>query len=59
MNSRIDFVTYEVGCAIPAKPGMRDADIQTPCLVPHLDAFGYNISKWIITPRPMARPSNA
>ncbi len=33
----------EVGFDIPAKPGMAEADIQTPCLVLDLDALERNI----------------
>jgi len=33
----------EVGYDIPAKPGMAEADIQTPCLVVDLDALERNI----------------
>ena len=35
----------EVGFDIPAKPGMAEADIQTPCLVLDLDALERNIRK--------------
>ena len=36
---------FEVGFNIPAKPGMNEADIQTPCLVLDLDALERNIKK--------------
>ncbi|SFM01213.1 D-3-hydroxyaspartate aldolase [Shimia aestuarii] len=37
--------TYEVGFDIPAKPGMDEAEIQTPALVLDLDALERNIKK--------------
>lgn len=37
--------SYEVGFDIPAKPGMDEADIQTPALVLDLDALERNIKK--------------
>ncbi|MEQ8255700.1 MAG: DSD1 family PLP-dependent enzyme [Roseovarius confluentis] len=36
---------FEVGFDIPAKPGMSEAEIQTPCLVLDLDALERNIKK--------------
>ncbi|MDO5706029.1 MAG: DSD1 family PLP-dependent enzyme [Paracoccus sp. (in: a-proteobacteria)] len=36
---------YEVGYDIPAKPGMKEEDIQTPCLILDLDALERNIRK--------------
>jgi 3-hydroxy-D-aspartate aldolase len=39
------FTNLEVGYDIPALPGMREADIQTPCLVLDLDALERNIKK--------------
>ena len=36
---------YEVGYDIPAKPGMKEEDIQTPCLILDLDALERNIKK--------------
>jgi len=39
------FDDYEVGYDIPAKPGMSEDDIQTPCLVLDLDALERNIKK--------------
>ena len=40
-----NFDEYEVGFDIPAKPGMDESDIQTPCLVLDLDALERNIKK--------------
>jgi 3-hydroxy-D-aspartate aldolase len=40
-----DFDELEVGYDIPAKPGMDEADIQTPCLLLDLDALERNIRK--------------
>ncbi len=40
-----NFDEYEVGYDIPAKPGMDEADIQTPCLVLDLDALERNVKK--------------
>lgn len=37
------FDGFEVGYDIPAKPGMKEEDIQTPCLVVDLDAFEKNV----------------
>lgn len=45
MKDMKDFDGYEVGFDIPAKPGMDEADIQTPCLVLDLDALERNIKK--------------
>tara|TARA_R110002096_G_scaffold51912_4_gene135425 strand:- start:8194 stop:9357 length:1164 start_codon:yes stop_codon:yes gene_type:complete len=45
MNAATDFDNYEVGYDIPAKPGMDEADIQTPCLILDLDALERNIRK--------------
>ncbi|THD80853.1 DSD1 family PLP-dependent enzyme [Aliigemmobacter aestuarii] len=45
MKDMLDFDAYEVGFDIPAKPGMPEADIQTPCLVLDLDALERNIKK--------------
>jgi 3-hydroxy-D-aspartate aldolase len=39
------FDDYEVGYNIPAKPGMSEDDIQTPCLVLDLGALERNIKK--------------
>ena len=39
------FDEFEVGYDIPAKPGMPEAEIQTPCLVLDLDALERNIKK--------------
>lgn len=40
-----DFDLYEVGYDIPAKPGMAEDQVQTPCLVLDLDALERNIRK--------------
>ncbi|MDX1780286.1 MAG: DSD1 family PLP-dependent enzyme [Thalassovita sp.] len=45
MKDSINLDEYEVGFDIPAKPGMNEADIQTPCLVLDLDALERNIKK--------------
>ncbi|MCC5991707.1 MAG: DSD1 family PLP-dependent enzyme [Rhodobacteraceae bacterium] len=45
MKDMTDLDAYEVGFDIPAKPGMNEADIQTPCLVLDLDALERNIRK--------------
>ena len=45
MKDTLDFDEYEVGFDIPAKPGMTEQDIQTPCLVLDLDALERNIKK--------------
>ncbi|MEO0633279.1 MAG: hypothetical protein AAFY52_04005, partial [Pseudomonadota bacterium] len=36
------FDDYEVGFDIPAKPGMDEADIQTPCLQP-VDRIAHHV----------------
>ena len=41
----MNFDNYDVGYDIPAKPGMDQADIQTPCLVLDLDALERNVKK--------------
>ena len=45
MNAPVNFAAYDVGYDIPAKPGMNEADIQTPCLILDLDALERNIKK--------------
>jgi 3-hydroxy-D-aspartate aldolase len=45
MKDALDLDAYEVGFDIPAKPGMDEADIQTPALVLDLDALERNIRK--------------
>jgi len=45
MNAPVKFDDYEVGYDIPAKPGMDESEIQTPCLVLDLDALERNIKK--------------
>ena len=36
---------FEVGYNIPARVGMREEDVHTPCLLVDLDAFERNIAK--------------
>jgi len=43
--SNMNFDDYDVGYDIPAKPGMNETDIQTPCLVLDLDALDRNVKK--------------
>ncbi|MGB5868650.1 MAG: 3-hydroxy-D-aspartate aldolase BhcC [Albidovulum sp.] len=45
MNTHDRYASFELGYDIPAKPGMNEADIQTPCLVLDLDALERNIKK--------------
>ncbi len=45
MNAPTNFDQYDVGYDIPAKPGMAEADIQTPCLILDLDALERNVKK--------------
>ena len=45
MNAAVNFAAYDVGFDIPARPGMDEADIQTPCLILDLDALERNIKK--------------
>ena len=45
MKDILDMDEMEVGFDIPAKVGMDEADIQTPCLVLDLDALERNIVK--------------
>ena len=45
MNAPVNIDTLEVGFDIPAKPGMDEKDIQTPCLVLDLGALERNIKK--------------
>lgn len=45
MKDMTNLDAFEVGFDIPAKPGMTEADIQTPCLVLDLDALERNIKK--------------
>ena len=45
MNTHVNLDHYEVGFDIPAKPGMDEADIQTPCLILDLDALERNVRK--------------
>ena len=43
--STIDIDALEVGYDVPAKPGMDESEIQTPCLILDLDALERNIRK--------------
>ncbi len=45
MTTQVNLNNYDVGFDIPAKPGMAEADIQTPCLILDLDALERNIRK--------------
>ena len=45
MNAPVNLSGLEVGYDIPAKPGMKESEIQTPCLVLDLDALERNIRK--------------
>ncbi|MDE4142210.1 3-hydroxy-D-aspartate aldolase BhcC [Phaeobacter gallaeciensis] len=45
MRDMTNLDLFEVGYDIPAKPGMNEADIQTPALVLDLDALERNIKK--------------
>ncbi|WP_405402160.1 3-hydroxy-D-aspartate aldolase BhcC [Paracoccus sp. Ld10] len=45
MSTQAEFEGFEVGYDIPARPGMDEADIQTPCLILDLDALERNIRK--------------
>ncbi|MBS8226899.1 3-hydroxy-D-aspartate aldolase BhcC [Vannielia litorea] len=45
MKDMTDLDQYDVGYDIPAKPGMDEAEIQTPALVLDLDALERNVKK--------------
>ncbi|MBO6784670.1 MAG: DSD1 family PLP-dependent enzyme [Alphaproteobacteria bacterium] len=45
MSETTDFDGLEVGYDIPARPGMDETDIQTPCLVLDLDALERNLRR--------------
>lgn len=45
MGAKRDFAGYEIGYDLPARPGMDEAEIQTPCLILDLDALERNIRK--------------
>ncbi len=45
MNAPVKLDDFTVGFDIPAKPGMDEKDIQTPCLVLDLDALERNVKK--------------
>ena len=45
MNSALNWNNLEVGYDIPARVGMNESEVQTPCLVVDLDALERNIKK--------------
>ena len=45
MNAHTRIADLEVGYDVPALPGMREDEIQTPCLILDLDALESNIRK--------------
>src|ERR1700730_10825865 len=45
MSTEAKFAGLEVGYDVPALPGMREDEIQTPCLILDLDALEHNIRK--------------
>jgi 3-hydroxy-D-aspartate aldolase len=45
MNAPVNLSALEVGYDIPAKPGMKESEIQTPCLILDLDALERNVRK--------------
>ena len=45
MNKQVNIDELEVGFDVPAKPGMDESEIQTPCLILDLDALERNIRK--------------
>ncbi|MEQ9487748.1 MAG: DSD1 family PLP-dependent enzyme [Alphaproteobacteria bacterium] len=45
MTEQTRYDDYDVGYDIPARPGMDEAEIQTPCLVVDLDAFERNVAR--------------
>ena len=45
MNSVVNLEALEVGFDVPAKVGMSESEVQTPCLVLDLDALERNIIK--------------
>ncbi|MCX7889471.1 MAG: DSD1 family PLP-dependent enzyme [Rhodobacteraceae bacterium] len=45
MNANPNLNALEVGFDIPARPGMSEAEIQTPCLILDLDALERNIRR--------------
>lgn len=45
MNAPLRMDKLEVGYDVPALPGMRESEIQTPCLILDLDALERNIVK--------------
>ena len=45
MNMEVKLTGLEVGYDVPAVPGMREDEIQTPCLILDLDALERNVRK--------------
>ena len=45
MKDIVDFSQLELGYDVPAKPGMDESEIQTPCLILDMDALERNIKK--------------
>ena len=45
MNSALNWNNLEVGYDIPARVGMNESEVQTPCWVVDLDALERNIKK--------------
>lgn len=45
MNAPVTIDELEVGFDVPARPGMAESEIQTPCLILDLDALERNIRK--------------
>ncbi len=45
MNDMTPIEELEVGYDVPAKPGMDESEIQTPCLILDLDALERNVDK--------------
>lgn len=45
MNAPVRVEELEVGFDVPARPGMAESEIQTPCLILDLDALERNIRK--------------
>ena len=45
MKETASFTQLEVGYDVPARPGMDEKDIQTPCLILDMDALERNIKK--------------
>ena len=66
MSATINYDELEVGYDVPAVPGMKEADIQTPCLIVDLDSLERNVKKmgdlgqrkWVFGIAPMAKCTN-